>query len=450
MDSSQRKQDKEPVTRVGRLRRIFRNPAIIIAGAVAIAVLLVFTRPERPTASRPEKAWAVDTQVIQLSSVRPMVEVYGRVQSPLDAALRAAIESDIVAVSVREGDKVENGQLLVQLDGRETELELIQRDAEAKDIEAQLRIERQRFRRNSEALEKEEELLKLSKGNALRAESILNDGLLSQSDVDQTAEAYKKQQLAVTSKKLNKEENDIRIAQLDAQFIRAKAIRDMSKLAVERTRILAPFSGVISNVEVSQGDRVRPGDNLIRMYNPESIEVRAEMPTRYASKVKRAIESGLDMAATVQFDGISAAANLERIAGQTRQGTGSVDAFLKFTKIPLGARLGATCKVLLSLPAEANSIELPAQAMYGRDRIYKVVDDRIQSVIVERLGERMRPDGRSSVVVRSDALRDGDIIVTTKISSAADGILVRATTNDSRTMNDAGTKYAGQRKAEAP
>ncbi len=82
-------------------------------------------------------------------------------------------------------------------------------------------------------------------------------------------------------------------------------------------------------------------------------------------------------------------------------------------------------RVYLDLPPEEDVIALPAEALYGRNQLYKLVDNRMQMVEVERVGERALPVGGTEVLVRSPELGDTDRIVVTKLSNAADGLLTQ-------------------------
>jgi multidrug efflux pump subunit AcrA (membrane-fusion protein) len=243
--------------------------------------------------------------------------------------------------------------------------------------------------------------------------------------VDDSAEELKRQELAVTSRQLAIEESEIRAQQLAAQLQRAEALRDKAQLALDRTSIVAPFAGLISEVDASVGDRVRVGDELMRLHNPDALELRTQVPTRLAGRVRDALDAGRAIGAEVEVSGQRYAAVLERLSGQTREGSGSVNAYLAFATPPQDASLGGTVPLMLSLPPVADAIAIPAEALYGRDRLYKVVGDRMAAVDVERLGERVLPDGRSEVLIRSDELAPEDRIITTKISAAAGGLLVR-------------------------
>jgi RND family efflux transporter MFP subunit len=407
-----------------------RAPLVIVGVAIGVAVILVLSRPDTPQRPRPERSWAVDLQDVKRQTLRPTLSLYGRVESPQDAELSAAVEAEVIQVLVQEGSTATADQVLLVLDGRDAELELMQREADVADSRAQLRLAERRLTRNREVLTSEQELLALAESNFARAQALFKDGLISQSDLDTTSEALKRQQLGLTQRQLTLEESEIGLVQLRARLTRASALRDQSKLKLERTQIRAPFSGVIADLMVSPGDRVRVGDGLLSIYNPDALEVRTQIPTRYVQAVRDALAAELAMPATVDADDAVLGARLLRVAGQTRQGTGGVDSFLGFTDIPDGIRLGMTVSVALDLPPEPDVIAVPAEAMSGRDRLYKVVDSRMQMITVDRVGEQQLADGTTRVLVRSAELADDDQVIVTKLSNAMDGLLVRSATGE--------------------
>lgn len=405
---------------------IVRKPSVLIIGiSVLVAAALIASRPRQPAPVLPEKAWTVDAMPAVRGEIRPNLELYGRVESYQDAQVTAAVEADVLEVPVREGQRVAAGTVLVRLDPRDASLALRQREADVRDIDAQIRLEKRRIERNQAALGGERELLRLVEDDAERARALFVERLLSQANLDDVSEALTRQQLSVSSRELAIEESEIRLLQLDAQLMRTRALRDQAALAAERTTVTAPFDGVVSDVEVSQGDRARLGSFLMRLHNPASLELRVQIPSRHAPTVRRALTGDIAMPARVELDEATHTAHLERISGQVREGAGSVETFLGFDEPPQGARLGATVRVLLSLPPEPDAIAVPAEAIYGSDRIYRIVDGRMASLTVERVGERTLPDGRAEVIIRSPELGEADQIIVTKLSTATDGLLVK-------------------------
>ena len=408
-------------------KRIIRQrlPLFIIGAALLSAVLLLITRPDTPKRPRPERAWAVELLEASRQSARPTLSIFGRVESPQDAELSASVEADVMQIDVQEGSIVAAEQVLLVLDARDVQLELLQRDADVADSRAELRLAQKRLARNRQVLDSEEKLLALAQKNSDRAGTLFKDGLIPQSDLDKTAETLERQQLGVFERRLTTEESEIALVQLGARIQRATALRDQASLKLERTTIRAPFSGVISDLLVSEGDRTRVGDVLLRIYNPDAVEVRTQIPTRYLAAVREALDAEIAMPATVEADGLSFGARLVRLAGQTRQGSGGVDAFASFVEPPIGIRLGMTVGVSIDLPPEPDVVAVPAEAIYGQNQLYKVVDSRMKMIMVERVGDQRLPDGFNRVLVRSAELADSDQIAVTKLSNAIDGLLVK-------------------------
>ena len=403
---------------------ILRKPWVLITiGAVVLAVILIATRERTAPLQRPERAWTVNVIPAKTQTLRPTLALFGSVQSPQNAQLSSGIDGLITEVPVLDGESVEEGQVLVLVDDRDARLNLQQAQADLLEVEAQQAFAKRRLERSRQAFEKERELLELTETRSARAQDLLEQGLLSQSDLDTTEENLKRQQLAVNQAQLLVEEVEIRLTELSAQRSRAQALRDQAGIDLERTRLLAPFDGVISDLAVSEGDRVRGDDQLMRLQNPASIEIRTQIPARYAEAVTVGLAAGQTMSALVEIGEQSIRGELARISGQTREASGGVDSFIRFRSPPRTLRLGSTVRVYLELPPQENVIAVPAEALYGRDQLYTLVDKRMQMVEVERVGERVQASGTTEVLIRAPQLSVSDQIVVTKLSNAANGVL---------------------------
>ena len=405
---------------------ITRRPSVvIILLAVAAATILIASRERSTPLTRPERAWVVDVTAVARQTLKPTLELFGSVQSPQDAELSSGVDGLITEVAVLDGETVEEDQILILIDDRDVRLTLQQAAADLREVRAKRAFAERRVERERMAFRKESELLELTETRSRRAQELFGQKLLSQSDMDTTAENLKRQQLAVSQAQLTFEEIEIRLTELAAQISRAQALRDQAQINLERTQVRAPFDGVVSDLEISQGDRVRADDTLMRLQNPASIEVRMQIPARYAESVTQGLAADQVMCALVEIGEQSTRGELVRISGQTRETSGGVDSFVRFQTPPRGLRLGSTVRVLLELPPEDNVIALPAEAFYGRNQLFKLVDNRMQMLEVERVGERVQLNGGSEVLIRSNVLNDGDQIIVTKLSNAADGLLTQ-------------------------
>lgn len=408
------------------LRRFIPGrPAQILIGAFVVVVLLFLTRPAEVPESRGERAWSVDVIPVVPATLSPTLELFGQVQSPQDAELSAGTEAVVISRLVMDGDTVAEGDELVLLDDRDARLTLQQNVADLKEAEAQFNFAKIRLDRSRQAYEKENELLAINAERASRAEEIFSEGLLSRADLETTAENLARQQLALNQAELNIEENSAKLLELEARIARLRALRDRAALDLDRTRITAPFSGVISDMQVSEGDRVRTGDPLMRLQNPDSVEVRAQLPTRIARSITDSMQEGSVILATVDVGGRTVAGRLMRVSRQTRAGSGGVDSFIGFDTGVTGLRLGSTVRVLLELPPEPNVIAVPGEAIYGENQVYKLNGDRMQMLTAERVGEREFADGRTEVLLRTPLLNSNDELIATKLANAADGLLIK-------------------------
>jgi multidrug efflux pump subunit AcrA (membrane-fusion protein) len=400
-------------------------PILILAVGVGGLVALVNSKPQREALEAREKAWVIDVLTIEPATVTPQLSLYGRVQSPRTANMSAAVTADVRAVDVLEGQYVKAGESMVVLDDREAELLRAQRAAEVAEIRAQIDNERQRHRNDRKALEREEMLLALNRREVKRAEKLAKRKVGSEAQIDQMRQEEERQALAVDQRRFSINEHKSRLAQYEARLARAQSLLLRAELDLERTRIEAPFAGRVSRVSVSPGDRVRVGDEIVTVYNTSEIEIRAQIPTRQVPLVRDALTDGETLDARALVDGRPLRARLDRFTAEVERGGGGADAYFRVVEGGKDLPLGRTVELIVDLPAVPVSVALPYEAVYGTDRIYRLENDRMRAVRVERVGEQRGVDGGARVLVRSPELQPGDRIVVTQLPNAMDGLRVQ-------------------------
>ncbi len=397
-------------------------PILILAIGIFGFRYMLKTKPKSEIVKITEPAWIVATIPVILKTLSPTVTLYGRVESPKTTTLRTPnINTQVLQVTVLEGEKVKKGNILIRLEDNDSILKLTQRNADIKDIEAQIDLEKQRDINNLTIITHEESLLTLTKKSLERLRKLKRQQISSQAALDEAQQSVERQMLIITQRRSEIKNHTARLNQLQAKKSRAKALQDLAKLELERTKITAPFSGIIAKVNIAVGDRVRSGDMLLSMYDNTALEIRAQIPTRYQATVMNASK----LLATTQLNRQSLTLQLDRISGQINPNSGGIDGLFQIkTRMDL-LRLGQFLTLSLTLPRQDNLIALPYEAVYGINRIYKLIDGRMEGLEIERVGEQMTATGKSRILVRSPKLKYGEQVIITQLPNAMDGLKVK-------------------------
>ncbi len=400
-------------------------PILILLIGTGGFMYLKSTKPEPRKVEVAEQEWVVTTQTVTRATRQPVLNLFGRIESPREVRLSAALNADVISVNVLEGQTVAAGKLLVQLDDSDANLSVAQRQADVAEARSQIESENRRYQSDKESLKHEQALLNLANREVERAQRLAKTQVGSEAGVDAALKQLRQQSLAVTTRKLAINDHSARLAQYEAKLARAQSALDMAQRDLKRTAFTAPFAARIAAVNVSPGDRVRSGDVLVELFEREQVEVRAQLPNRYLPALRRALQNDSTVAGTIALDGEAIPISLDRLASRIDQGRGGVDAFFRIENSAVDAELGRTVSASVTLPAVENAVALPFEAMYGNDRVYKVMDERLHGITVKRVGESTNADGMPIVLVQSDALQDGDEIVTSQLPNAVEGLKVR-------------------------
>ena len=386
------------------LKRIV--PLAIIALAVFGFITLKATRPAAPGVEASERAWRVDAMTVAYAHIAPEFTLYGRIEAPDRLRASAPVAGRILAVPVRDGQQVAEGEVLVRMDPRDLEPRLVQ-------ARADMERERIRHRHDLEAVKQERELLKLAETKVARAEQLLTRQLGAESTHDQALEDYARTRLALLQREQAISEHPARLAQLQARL-------DEAERDYQRSEVRAPYAARVGRVEVAGGDQVGTGQTLLTLIPLDGLYLRARLPERHVPHLRDSLARGERLAAVVQYGGQYYPASLERLSGESE--VRGVDVWLRLEGQP-AIPSGALVSAVLQGPKLEQVVALPFSALHRGDRVYLIEERRLRAVPVERLGER-REGEQLLLLVRSDALQDGGRVMTTHLPNAINGLLV--------------------------
>ena len=399
-------------------------PLAVILVTALLLVMLKAAQPEPPVKAKEEKTWMVQTHRLVNGAKSPQLELYGSVESPYTATITSMIEADVISLEANEGQLVQRGQALILLDDTDARLVLEDKKAAVGELEALIISEKNRHKSDLAALKLEKSLLELAEKKLAREEITSKSNLTSQASFDNQKEALNKQKLSLNSRQLNITDHPARLAQLEARLRRSRALAEQAEIDFARATVTAPFDGIILKTIVSPGERVRSGEALVEMYATDRVEIRAQLPQKFVGVVKDSLTRQHPFQATVRTESATYVATLDRVSGSIADGGHGIDALFRLdSDAAANLTIGDTLEMTLELPAIEDVFSVPVSAIYGTDRIYRVENDRLVTVKVEKLGSQFN-DGRQFVLVRSDDITHGDEIIITQLPLAVTGLKV--------------------------
>ncbi|MEN9880890.1 MAG: hypothetical protein RLZZ308_73 [Candidatus Parcubacteria bacterium] len=193
------------------------------------------------------------------------------------------------------------------------------------------------------------------------------------------------------------------VSQAEAQVAQARA--NLSK-----TIIVAPFTGVISEVDMSIGETVTTGHTVIQMMATEGYEIEAKVPEVDIIKVK--VGASVDVTLDAYGTSVIFPATVTRInPSATTEGTVPVyKVIVTFSGTDERIKQGMTANVTILTESKSSVITIPARFVHVMDATHGqvvVVTKTAQEVKNVTLGIR----GDAGLIEVTEGLVEGDVVV---------------------------------------
>ncbi len=321
--------------------------------------------PGKPGAGGPPGGFALAVEVAKVAPATFVDEAnaVGTLKSAESVLLRPEVAGRVAAIGFRDGAAVGKGSLLITLDASVQEAEL------------------QQARAN----------LALAKANYERNLELLGKKFVSPQAVDNVAATLKIQEAAV-------------------QLAEAK---------VAKTRIKAPFDGVIGLRNVSVGDYVKEGQDLVNVEDTGSLKVDFRLPEAYLGRVARGqtVEVTSDALPGSRFT-----AQLDAVDPLVDQNGRAISCRARLDNRAGKLKPGMFVRARLVFGERQDALMVPEQALVSgvAPMVFKVVDGKAVAAKV-KIGVR-----RAGQVEIAEGLAAGDLVVTAGQLKLKDGVPVRA------------------------
>lgn len=331
--------------------------------------------------------------------MRPLVQrvvASGEVSSQSLARIGSELTGVVKARHVREGDSVEPGQLLIELDDTEQQARLREAEAALRQL-----IDSERPQALA-TLREVESLLARATRERERREALFERQLLSAEVRDQSRHAETVARAARARARLNVST----LAEGGTAEQQLLQRLEQARTALARTRIHAQFAGTVQTRNVEPGDLVRPGDTLLEIARLDSQEIL--LPLDEKNLAPLAVGQTAQVVADA-FPERVLAARVAWLAPAVDPARGTLDVHLELTEAADLLRQGMTVSVSIESARRERALVIANDALHTvagqRAEVLRLRDGKVEPVTVT-LG--LRGTGLSEVVA---GLSEGDAVL---------------------------------------
>jgi RND family efflux transporter MFP subunit len=207
-----------------------------------------------------------------------------------------------------------------------------------------------------------------------------------------------------------------------------EAVLDRRKLDVEYTALRAPFSGVVSAVFAEIFEEVKPQQSVMRISDPEKIEMVVNVPESLISLVPYAVDIKVAFDA---FPGVEIPAELSEVGNQPSETTRTYSVKVLLSPPPgvaivPGMAGRARARPGPQIAQQLKGVVVPLSAVFSADdaagSFVWVVNEAAKTVSRRKVGLGEPVVGGISI---KEGLSPGDLIVASGVHSLNEGQAVR-------------------------
>ena len=392
---------------------------------IAIILLVFFVtgcgRREEGIAEKPATIHEAKIETIKLSPVEEGYEAVGTVRSKTTSNLSSKMVGNILAVHVREGDRVRTGQLLIEIDDRDSRSQLQKAEAGFREVREGL----EEIEQNIHGAEAARGAAEAGKSLALvtfnRYKALLEQKSASQQEFDEVQAKMKIAEAEADRAGRMLQALIAKKSQVLAKMEQAKADITSAQIYVGYGRITSPMNGVVVSKQADIGLLAAPGvplltvednsryrlevsveDSLlgrIRLGSPSQISIDALGPQEFSRRVTEVVPASDpgSRSSTVKIDLLDA------------KGSSGSQAAL---------RSGLYGKARFSI-GRKQILQVPLKAILQRGQLVSVFVVDSSQILHLRLIKTGKQYGDQLEVL--SGLNDGDRIVVEGIERAKEG-----------------------------
>ncbi|MFI4984096.1 MAG: efflux RND transporter periplasmic adaptor subunit [Rickettsiales bacterium] len=362
-------------------------PTLLTVAGLILVCIIIYHR-SIGSAPMPQNPILVTTKTVESINLPFKLQDVGTVTPYETVAVNSRIDSQIVSVNFKDGDDVNKGDILYQLDDSEIKTQIEQAKA---------------------TLEHDQATLVDLKIQYDRKIALLKSKFGTQSDVDDAKASYEAQLATVKS---------------------TQASIDNLVVQLGYTKVVAPINGRAGTINITEGTNVKANDTvvLVTVNQIKPIKIQTSLPQKYFTAVRSAMSAGtvnVKIKADKLKDEIDGA--LQYIDNAVNQMTSTFVVRAVTANDDEALWPGMFVSITLLLESAGNSIVIPEAAVqHGQngDFVYVAQDGKshIQNITIERF--------QDGLAIISTGLSAGQELITDGMVSLKEGVAIITQNNE--------------------
>lgn len=367
--------------------------------------------PAGAAATNPDPPVAVESLQVKPETVQRTIELVGTLEGQREVTVSSEVAGRVLAIHADLGDRVQQGQVLVEIDPRELALAVDRQQAALQQALASLGLSKETDPMpdpvQTSVVRRAAADLADARLNFERAQALLAKNVVARQVYDSAEARYKGAEANYTSALEG-------VRNLVAQAENLRAQLALARKKVADTTIRAPFAGAVRTRMVEEGQYLKDQGPVMSITDTNPLKLRASIPEQWFPHVAAGARVELTVEAYPEIFQGRVARVSRTIDPQSR--SFAIEAEVNNSAERLRPGLFARARLITS--KSDSVLRVPANAVisyYGVQKVYAIENSQIVEKVV-KLGDRF---GDSIEI--TDGLAPGVVIATTQLSRIHQG-----------------------------
>ena len=363
--------------------------------------------------SAPISVQGVRIETAKASPVAEDYEAVGTVRSKTTTVLSSKTMGNILAVLIREGDHVRTGQLLIEIDDRDTKAQLQKAQAGLREVQdAEEEIE-QTIRAAESARDAAEAGRSLALATFTRYKSLLDEKSVSRQEFDEVQAKLKVAEAEVDRASRMLQALLAKKNQVHAKQEQVRADITSARVNVGYGRILSPMDGIVISKQAEFGLLAAPGVPLLTIEDNSRYRLEVSVEDSMLRKIR------LGTPVQISIDALGPQELSSRVSEIVpASDPGSRSSMVKVDLSQPALRSGLYGKARFSV-GQKQAIQVPQKAILQRGQLVGVFIVDPSDVVRLRLIQAGKTYGDRTEVL--SGINDGDRIIVEGLEKVKEG-----------------------------